>query len=228
MSMIHLENIFKEYDQGMIKALNGVSCRVAGGEIVSLMGPSGSGKSTLLNIIGTIDKPTKGKLWLDGKDLRQYKPYDRFRASHIGFIFQLHHLMSHLTALENVEIPMFSLQRSKRQRRQKALKLLDSVNLSHKAGARPPQLSGGERQRVAVARAFANSPHIILADEPTGSLDSISGDLVLELIIDQCRTRQTTVVIATHNQKVANRADRILTLKNGKIDLLNGAANPDL
>lgn len=216
--MIRLENVYKAYDRGLIKALNGVSCHIESGEIVALMGPSGSGKSTLLSIMGTIDQPTRGEVWLQGKPLNQHKPYDRFRAVHVGFIFQLHQLMPHLNAIENVEIPMYAIDPAKPRRRQKARSLLDAVGLGHKVGAYPTKLSGGERQRVAVARAFANSPRIILADEPTGSLDTETGNQVLELIIDQCRQRQTTVVIATHNREVAERADRTIFLKSGKIE----------
>ncbi|MBN1848533.1 MAG: ABC transporter ATP-binding protein [Deltaproteobacteria bacterium] len=218
--MIRLENISKTYDRGMIKALNGLSCQIKAGEIVALTGPSGSGKTTLLSIMGLIDTPTQGEVWLLGKPLKELKPFDKFRAIHIGFIFQLHHLMPHINTLGNVEIPMFSLERSHKKRRQKAYELLEAVGLDHKAHIYPTNLSGGERQRVAVARAFANSPRIILADEPTGNLDSETGELVLELILNQCRVRGNTVVIATHNSEIADRSDRTIRLKNGRIGTL--------
>jgi ABC-type lipoprotein export system ATPase subunit len=215
--MIQLDNVFKTYDGGLIKALNGVSCSIGSTEIVALMGPSGSGKSTLLSLLGTIDVPTSGEIRLQGKPYAQLRPFDRFRAGQIGFVFQMHYLMPHLKAAENVEVPMLALKVSRRTRRERARFLLDEVGLSRKAGAYPGELSGGERQRVAVARAFANAPRIILADEPTGSLDTETGHRVMELIINQSRQRDATVVIATHDGEIARRTDRIIHLKNGLI-----------
>jgi ABC-type lipoprotein export system ATPase subunit len=216
MTMIQLFNIVKHYDKGRTRALDGVSCRIEKGEIVALMGPSGAGKSTLLSILGTIDRPTRGVMKIDGRSWEQLAPHHRFRARYVGFVFQFHHLLSHLTALENIEIPMYCCELSRSARQRKARALIDAVGLGPKASVFPNKLSGGERQRIAVARALANDPQIILADEPTGSVDTTTGEQILHLMIDHCRQRNLTMVVATHNPSVSDLADRCLVIKNGR------------
>jgi putative ABC transport system ATP-binding protein len=215
--MIRLQNISKEYEDGRIKALQDICCLVEAGEFIALTGPSGSGKSTLLNIISTVDCPTSGLLWIDGKPRDALKPFDRFRARTIGFIFQFHHLLPHLTALENIELAMYPIEKSYQKRHFRALELLRSVGLKNRKGAYPTKLSGGERQRVAVARALANRPGILLADEPTGSVDQKTGNEIMELLLSHCRTSGATILVATHNRDIAHRADRTIHLDNGAI-----------
>jgi putative ABC transport system ATP-binding protein len=215
--MIEVRRLTKYYDDGSVKALNGVSLRIEKGEIVSLVGPSGSGKSTLLNLIGTIDQPTGGQICINGKTITDYKPFDVFRARTIGFIFQLHHLLPHLTLVENVEIAMYRKGIRRNVRRKKALRLLHRVGLMEKVNSFPTKISAGERQRAAIARALANDPQILLADEPTGSIDTETGDRILDFVIDQCRNENMTMIIATHNYEVAERTDRTIYIKNGLI-----------
>ncbi|MEJ8542681.1 ABC transporter ATP-binding protein [Methanothermobacter wolfeii] len=176
--IIEIRSLRKSFDGGRIKALNGVDLDVDHGEFVSIMGPSGSGKSTLLNMIGALDVPDSGTVKVAGRDLKDERDLSRLRAEEIGFVFQLHNLIPNLTALENVEIPMFAVKWDDMEGR--AMELLDYVGLADKADRKPTELSGGERQRVAIARALANDPSIILADEPTGSLDSRTGKRILE------------------------------------------------
>lgn len=215
--MIRLQNIFKEYEDGRIKALKDICCMVKEGEIIALTGPSGSGKSTLLNIISTVDSPTSGQLWIDGKPRDALKPFDRFRARTIGFIFQFHHLLPHLTALENIELAMYPIVKSAKKRHFRALELLRSVGLKDRKEAYPTKLSGGERQRVAVVRALANRPSILLADEPTGSVDQKTGNDIIELLLSHCRKSGATILVATHNRDIAHRSDRIIHLNDGTI-----------
>lgn len=210
-------DLVKIYGDGAeVRALNGVDMSVHRGELLTVMGPSGSGKSTLLNIIGALDRPTSGQVIVDGEDLTTAKDLDAFRAQEVGFIFQLHNLIPTLTALENVEIPMHGQAREK-QRRKRALELLDLVGLIDRAGHLPSQLSGGERQRVAVARALANQPAILLADEPTGSLDTTARQEIMELLQKVNRERGMTIIVVTHDPKVARMTRRILTLEDGRI-----------
>jgi ABC-type lipoprotein export system ATPase subunit len=186
-------------------------------EFLTVMGPSGSGKSTLLNMIGALDKPTSGQVIVNGEDLATIKDVDRFRARTVGFVFQLHNLLPALTARENVEVPMHGQDTGEREMRERAEHLLDLVGLSDRMLHLPSQLSGGQRQRVAVARALANDPAIILADEPTGSLDTQSGTEVMDLLDAINRDQGTTILIVTHDPKVARRTRRILTMHDGKI-----------
>lgn len=216
--MIEVRHLTRYYDDGMVKALKGVSFQVKRGEIIVLMGPSGSGKSTLLNLIGTIDRSTGGEIWINGKTITEYKPFDVFRARTIGFIFQLHYLLPHLTLVENVEIAMYAKGTRGNIGRRKALGLLHRVGLTEKVNSFPNKISAGERQRAAIARALANDPQIILADEPTGSIDVETGDRILDFIIDQCRNENMAMIIATHNHKVAEKSDRIIYIKNGLIE----------
>ncbi|MEW6189284.1 MAG: ABC transporter ATP-binding protein [Actinomycetota bacterium] len=215
-TIIRTRNLVKTFEGGKVKALDGVNLEVPEGEFVSIMGPSGSGKSTLLNMIGALDHPTEGKVIVDDVDLSKVKNLDEFRAKKVGFIFQLHNLIPTLTALENVEIPMFELGLSKRERRERAKKLLELVGLGERLNYVPTKLSGGERQRVAIARALANNPKIILADELTGNLDSASSDEILHLLLD-LNQRGQTIVLVTHDQEMAEHANVVYHLKDGKI-----------
>jgi ABC-type lipoprotein export system ATPase subunit len=212
---IHLSKI---YGDGVgVHALHDVNVVIDRGEMVAVMGPSGSGKSTLLNMIGALDRPSEGKVLVDGQDLATIRHLDAFRARTVGFIFQLHNLLPTLTALENVEVPMQGQPISTRARRQRAEELLEIVDLADRRHHLPGQLSGGQRQRVAVARALANQPPLILADEPTGSLDSQAGAEVMALLQDLNRAQGVTIVIVTHDSRVARSTQRILTMVDGHI-----------
>ena len=179
-NVVEINNLVKTYENGHIKALNGIDLTIGEGEFVSIIGPSGSGKSTLLNMLGALDLPDSGSINVAGYDLISNKKLNEFRAKKIGFIFQLHNLIPNLSVVENIEIPMFTSKLSNSEMRVKALDLLDIVGLRDKASQKPSKLSGGERQRVAIARALANDPSIILADEPTGSLDSKTSTKILK------------------------------------------------
>ena len=216
-NIIEIKNLKKSYDNGKIKALNGINLQIKKGEFVSIIGPSGSGKSTLLNMIGALDKGEEGSINVAGIDLMHKKDLSRFRSSEIGFVFQLHNLIPNLTVLENVEIPMLETPVSGEEMGERALELLKSVELEDKIKQKPTKLSGGERQRVAIARALVNHPSIILADEPTGALDSKTGDLILNLLKDLHKKENVTLVMVTHEPYVANMADRIITVLDGKI-----------
>ncbi len=216
--MIVAQNLVKHYDNGMVKAVNGVTIHVEKGEIVALMGHSGSGKSTLLNVVGTIDRPTSGDLFIEKRNVREIKDRARFRAEYIGFVFQFHHLLPHLTLRENVEIPMYTRSVARRERRERALQFLTHMRLAERAHFLPSNVSGGERQRAAIARALANDPKIILADEPTGSVDTETGTAILDYLTAYCRKRDVSMIIATHNHEIALRTDRILRLKNGELE----------
>ena len=200
-----------------VKALDGVDLQIRKGEVVAIVGPSGSGKSTLLNLIGALDRPTAGEVIVDGTPLARVRNLDRFRGRTIGFIFQSHNLLPTLTARENVEVPMYELPLRPAQRRTRALELLALVGLADRGDHLPNQLSGGERQRVAIARALANSPSILLADEPTGNLDSKNTADVMALLSRLNREQGVTMVIVTHNTEVAAAAQRVITFRDGKI-----------
>jgi ABC-type lipoprotein export system ATPase subunit len=216
--LIRTVNLTKTYGSGesAVHALHDVSLSIQRGEFVGVMGPSGCGKSTLLNLVGALDQPTSGEVWVNGENLARLKAVDAFRARTVGFVFQLHNLLPTLTCLENVEVPMQG-QLGARQRRGRALHLLQLVGLGDRLGALPSQLSGGQRQRVAVARALANDPPLILADEPTGSLDSQSGEEVLTLMSELNSTQGTTIVVVTHDRRVAQVTQRILRMHDGHI-----------
>ena len=187
------------------------------GEFVSIIGPSGSGKSTLLNMLGALDVPDSGSINVAGHDLNTSKKLNEFRGESIGFIFQLHNLIPNISVVENIEIPMFTQKMSSKEMRSRALKLLDDVGLKDKADIKPNKLSGGERQRVAIARALANEPSIILADEPTGSLDSKTSSKILKLLIDLHEDKNVTLIIVTHDMDVAKLADRVIEVLDGEI-----------
>jgi len=219
-NIIEIHSLKKSYDKGKIKALNGIDLEIKKGEFVSIMGPSGSGKSTLLNMIGALDKPDEGSIKVAGIDLMKTRDLNKFRSQEIGFVFQLHNLIPNLSVLENVEIPMYETKASGKEMRERALellKLMNFPNLSETIKQNPTKLSGGERQRVAIARALVNHPSIILADEPTGALDSKTGDIILNLLKDIHEKENVTLVLVTHEQYVANMADRIFNVLDGKV-----------
>lgn len=217
MNAVEIKNLYKSYENGMVKALNGINLTIADGEFVSIIGPSGSGKSTLLNMLGALDVPDSGCITVAGEDLSGSKKLNEFRSDKIGFIFQLHNLIPNISVVENVEIPMYTQKMSSKEMRVKALKLLDDVGLKDKSGILPNKLSGGERQRVAIARALANEPSIILADEPTGSLDSKTSSKILRQLIDLHEDKNVTLIIVTHDMDVAKLADRVIEVLDGEI-----------
>jgi len=207
----------KEYDEGTVHALRGVDFQIADGEFVAIVGPSGSGKTTLLQMLGALDRPTAGTLSYRGKSLSDLKDDAAYRAHEIGFIFQSFHLLPPFTASENVEMPMFEDHQSNAARSTRARELLKSVGLEHRFNHFPSKLSGGERQRVAIARSLANSPSVLLADEPTGNLDSENAILILDLLSDLQRERRMTLILITHDMSVARRASRAIQMKDGRI-----------
>jgi ABC-type lipoprotein export system ATPase subunit len=216
--IIETRNLVKLYGDGaQVRALDGVNQQIAAGEFVSVMGPSGSGKSTLLNMLGALDRPTEGQVLIEGQDLGRVKNLDRFRAQTVGFVFQLHNLIPTLTSRENVEVPMRGQSIGARARRHRAQELLELVGLAERMNHLPNQLSGGERQRVAIARALANRPKLILADEPTGNLDSHSGGEVIALMHRLNHELGTTFIVVTHDEAVARQTDRILIMQDGQI-----------
>jgi ABC-type lipoprotein export system ATPase subunit len=208
----------KVYGDGAeVHALDGVDMRVEAGEFIAVMGPSGSGKSTLLNMIGALDRPTRGEVRVGGENLTEVRDLDTFRARQVGFIFQLHNLIPTLTARENVEVPMMGQPIGRGKRKRRAKELLDLVGLAHRLDHLPNQLSGGQRQRVAVARALANEPKLVLADEPTGDLDTESGSEVIELMQRLNRELSTTFIVVTHDPAVSRQTERILIMRDGCI-----------
>jgi putative ABC transport system ATP-binding protein len=215
--IIRINGLKKSFDKGKINALNGVDLNIKKGEFVSIIGPSGSGKSTLLNMLGALDRPDEGSIKVAGYDLTKTKDLNRFRSKEIGFIFQLHNLIPNLTVLENVEIPMYESSISGKEMRKRAIELLEYVELSDKMKRKPTELSGGERQRVAIARALANNPSIILADEPTGSLDSKTGQMILQRLQDMHEKENLTLIMVTHDMNVASMAERTIKVLDGKI-----------
>ena len=221
MNVIETKNLKKIYSQGEIKvnALNDVSINFKEGEFTAIVGPSGSGKTTFLNTIGGLDKPTSGNVMINNLDitkLRANKLID-FRLKNIGFVFQSYNLIPVLTAKENIEFIMLMQGYSKAKRNERALGLLDAVGLSDESKRRPGQLSGGQQQRVAVARALASKPKFILADEPTANLDSTSTKNLLDIMYDLNRKEKMTFIFSTHDQRVIDRAKRVITLEDGKI-----------
>jgi putative ABC transport system ATP-binding protein len=224
--LIKATNLRKTYDHGQTRALDDVSFAIDEGEFVAIQGPSGSGKSTLLNMISGLDQAESGELTVAGVRLGNSSDLSAFRSEIIGFIFQLHNLLPSLTVLENVMIPMVELRLNQKIARERARHLLERVQLLPKLHRLPTQLSGGERQRVAVARALANEPKLILADEPTGSLDSQTEARVLALLREIHRERGVTLVVVTHSAEVAQKADRIILMRDGRIieDRVNDAS----
>ncbi len=216
-ALLYAQDLHKQYPDGQVRALNGVTFAARAGEYVAITGPSGCGKSTLLNLLGALDRPDSGEVYFHGEPLSKRGDLDRFRAREIGFVFQSFFLLPTLTARENVQVPMFGSERSATDRARKADELLGLVGMGKRAGHRPLQLSVGERQRVALARALANDPHLLLADEPTGNLDSDNAAHVLDLLTSLQRDRGLALVMVTHSPDVAERADRVVRMKDGKV-----------
>ncbi|MEM7826376.1 MAG: ABC transporter ATP-binding protein [Candidatus Aenigmatarchaeota archaeon] len=218
--IIELKNVSKIYkmDEVEVTALRDVNLKIREKEFVAVVGPSGSGKSTLLHLMGLLDKPTSGKIFLEGIDTSKLKDKQlaRLRGRKIGFVFQFFNLYPTLTALENVQLPMIIAEKDKRESEKRAFELLKKVGLEKRANHLPSQLSGGERQRVAIARALANNPSLILADEPTGNLDSKSGEEVMK-ILDKLQEEGKTIVMVTHEMNIAKYAERTIYLKDGRI-----------
>jgi putative ABC transport system ATP-binding protein len=222
-ALVSADRLSKSFDGGEIRALDGASFELAQGEFVALMGPSGCGKSTLLQIVGALDAPDTGEIRYRGTAYGALPDAAAFRAHRLGFVFQSFRLLPTLTASENVQVAMFSMPWGRRQRESRAEALLDSVGMHQRRTKRPSQLSGGERQRVAIARALANEPELILADEPTGSLDSRTAQNVLELLLSLRASRELTVLMVTHDPGVAAHADRIVTMRDGRVIPGSGA-----
>jgi putative ABC transport system ATP-binding protein len=212
-----VEAVSKSFEQGRIRALVEISLHLAAGDFVSLTGPSGCGKSTLLNLIGALDRSDSGSIVVDGERLEQLENADDYRAATVGFVFQFHNLIPTLTALENVQVPMFGRGLSRREREAKARRLLEECQLGHRMRSHPATLSGGERQRVAIARALANDPRLLLADEPTGALDSETGGQIVDLLLELREQRGMTILLVTNDPDVAATADRTLRLRDGRI-----------
>ena len=229
--LIETRDLTRIYGDGeAIHALDGVDLRIGKGEFLAVMGPSGSGKSTLLNLLGALDKPTRGEVFINGRSLAKIKNKDEFRAHMVGFIFQMHNLLPTQTARENIEVPMIG-HVSWRIRRQRSGELLELVGLSDRMNHLPNQLSGGQRQRVAVARALANSPALVLADEPTGNLDTNAGQDLMNLLRDLNQSQGTTFVVVTHDPSVARQTRRVVVMEDGKIvreDLIGSPLEEDL
>lgn len=212
---VRTRDLVKRYDGAGITALAGVSIDVERGHYLCIMGPSGSGKSTFLNLVGGLDVPTSGEVVLNGRSLATERNLDVVRAREVGFVFQLHNLIPTLTSLENVEIPMMAVGVARNERRSRAVDLLTQVGLSHRLHSVATRLSGGERQRVSIARALANRPGLILADEPTGDVDSKTGEQIMACIHEARKQSGATLVVVTHNPELARGADRTLHMKDG-------------
>jgi putative ABC transport system ATP-binding protein len=216
--IVRAKGLGKEYGsgEGLVRAVDEVDLEVAPGEALAIMGPSGCGKSTLLHLLGGLDRPSAGELWLEGRriDRLSERGLAQFRRDDVGFVFQAFHLMDELTAQENVELPALLAGRSPRQARRRARELLEQVGLSDRAGHLPSALSGGQRQRVAIARALANEPQIVLADEPTGNLDSAATLAVLRLF-EGLHTAGLTFIVVTHDERIAATANRMISMRDG-------------
>ncbi|MBK5260325.1 MAG: ABC transporter ATP-binding protein [Thermoanaerobaculia bacterium] len=219
-ALIHLDKITKTYDSGenAVQALRGVDVEIDGGDFVSIIGPSGSGKSTLMHILGCLDSPSSGEYWLDGQDVAEHTSRElaRIRNQKIGFVFQTFNLLPRATILKNVELPLLYAGVRKDARRERAMAALARVGLDHRWKHRPNQLSGGQRQRVAIARALVNTPSLILADEPTGNLDSKTGSDIID-IFEGLATSGQTIIIVTHDPNIAQRTNRRIQMVDGSI-----------
>jgi ABC-type lipoprotein export system ATPase subunit len=214
--LLRAEGLTKTYPDGEVQALRGVSLDVQRNEAVAIMGPSGCGKSTLLHLLGGLDRPTEGEIYFRGTPLSRIDR-DQYRAREIGFVFQSFHVLGTLSAVENVQVPMFETALGRRQRVERAEALIAQVGLAHRRNHRPMHLSVGERQRVAIARALANEPSLLLADEPTGNLDSQSQNEVLQLLDDLRQRQGLTLIIITHSPEVAAAAQRVIRMRDGRV-----------
>ncbi len=214
--MIKIENIHKSY--GNVEVLKGIDLSVEKGEIISIVGASGAGKTTLLQIIGTLEKPDKGSIIINNTNINALseKKLSEFRNSNIGFVFQFHHLLPEFTALENILMPAMIKQTPRKEMEERARLLMDFLKISHRAGHKPSELSGGEQQRVAVARALINTPAVVLADEPSGNLDSVNARELHNLFFELRRQYNQTFIIVTHNEEFAEMADRKIIMRDGK------------
>ena len=219
-AIIRLVGLTRQYRMGptLVPAVDGIDLEIPRGDAVALVGPSGSGKSTLLNLVGGLDRPTSGEIWVDGENIAtaSAKRLVEHRKNRIGFVFQSFNLLAYRSAIENVEVPMMLADMSRQARRQRAAELLGRMGLGARMDHRPSQLSGGEQQRVAIARALANNPSILLADEPTGNLDSATGTEVMHLL-QSLNAEGLTLIIVTHDMNVAAYANRVVRLRDGKI-----------
>ena len=216
MAFIEFKNVSKEYNGDVkVLAVNNCSFEIEEGEFVCILGPSGAGKTTILNMLGGMDSPTKGKIIIDNKRIDNFKNKDLvlYRRNDIGFVFQFYNLISNLTTLENIELAVQLCKDAKNPK-----KVLKDVGLSSRMNNFPSQLSGGEQQRASIARAIAKNPKILLCDEPTGALDSKTGSKIIKLLHDTCKNFNITTILITHNSIISNIADKVITIKNGKVD----------
>ncbi len=219
-NIIEIRNLSKIYSNGVeVRALDGIDLDISKGEFLSIIGPSGSGKSTLLHMIGILDTPSEGKITIDGRVITEMSEKERSQARNeiLGFIFQYHHLLPDFSAVENVMMPLLIAGKGKKEAKKIASGLLDDVGLGNRMDHRPNQLSGGQAQRVAVARALANGPSIVIGDEPTGNLDTKSSDMIYELLRKLNRDKGQTFILVTHDEKMAKKTDRIIRLVDGKV-----------
>lgn len=215
---LEVRDLYKSYDEGRIEALRGVDISIDAGEYLAVSGPSGSGKSTLLHMLGGLDSPSSGLVLFKNSLLGEAIDLDTYRSRHVGFVFQAFHLMPTLTAIENVQLPMLALGRNGFSRATRAVELLKEMGMEHRAEHYPSQLSAGERQRVAIARALANAPEILLADEPTGNLDSVNSAKVMEILIGIQKKRGMTLIVVTHENEIAQSATRHIRFRDGKVE----------
>ena len=221
-NVIEMHHIIKRFFEGQeneLQILNGIDLSVADGEFLSIVGESGSGKSTLMNLIGLLDRPTEGTYFLDGIDVNRASDADlsALRNKKIGFVFQTYNLIPRMNALKNVEVPMMYGGVSRKERQEKAMELMEMVGMADRIDHKPEELSGGQKQRVAIARAMANDPAIILADEPTGALDSRTGHMIMDIFHDLHENHGKTIVLITHSETLANETGRIITLMDGRV-----------
>lgn len=216
---VALRGVSKAFEHGRIRAVVDASFELAPGESVALTGPSGCGKSTLLSLIGALDVPDAGEILVDGQRLAEVHDRAAYRAATVGFVFQFHDLIPTLTAAENVQVPMIGRGPRRAERARRAAELLEEVGLAQRLDSRPATLSAGERQRVALARALANTPRLLLADEPTGALDTAAGEMVMQLLQEIRLRHGTTLLVVTHDSAVGNGCDRVLAMRDGVIDV---------